>query len=162
MNGFRIVPIDEHTARHTRETLTAPGYGHPAYVDVAHGYGPCRRCLQTFTQEVDRRILFTFDPFAGYEQFPLPGPVYIHADSCAPYSNVDQFPDGLRFIPMTLNAYAAGRKVIAQTRVTDGCVESAVDALFSDDEIDYIHVRNTEAGCFMLRIERAETSVSRA
>jgi Protein of unknown function (DUF1203) len=160
MNGYRIVPMDENSARFARETLTAPGYGHPAFVEVARGYGPCRMCLQTFAEDVDRRILFTFDPFAGHEPFPLPGPIYIHAEECEPYHDLGRFPDGLRFIPMTLNAYATGRRLVAQSHITDGGVEEAVTQLLHNHDVDYIHVRNTEAGCFILRIDRADESES--
>jgi hypothetical protein len=39
--------------------------------------------------------------------------------------------------------------------VTDGEVETAIERLFSRPEIDYLHVRDTEAGCYDLRLERA-------
>jgi hypothetical protein len=48
---------------------------------------------------------------------------------------------------MTFNAYAPGRRLVAQVRIEDGQAESVLDRLFTDPEVAYIHVRNTEAGC---------------
>jgi Protein of unknown function (DUF1203) len=154
MQSYQVTPVNNEIAQEVRQTLKAPGYGHPAYVDVARGYGPCRVCLQTFTVDRDQRILFTHDPFAGHEPFPLPGPIYIHADACVPYAETSRFPDGLRFIPLTFHGYADERRIRAQERIDDGKVEEIVDRLFADPLIDYIHVRNTEAGCFIARIDR--------
>ncbi|MBV9737341.1 MAG: DUF1203 domain-containing protein, partial [Candidatus Eremiobacteraeota bacterium] len=65
-----------------RSLQTAPIYGHPAHIEVATGYGPCRHCLRTFNVGREQRILFTYDPFQGIEDVPLPGPVFIHAVPC--------------------------------------------------------------------------------
>ena len=154
--AYIVVPIPEQVATEVRETRKAPGYGHPAYADVAGGYGPCRLCLQPMVAGQDERLLFTYDPFAGHEPFPLPGPIYIHATECAPHES-GAFPDELRFIPVTLNAYASGRRLVAQERLDnshDRQVESALGRLFDDPSVAYVHLRNTEAGCFIAQVER--------
>lgn len=155
MRNYCIRPLDPQIANQVRDTMKAPGYGHPAYREVAKGYGPCRVCLQPMSVNQDERILFTYDPFAGLEPFPLPGPVYIHAHQCRPYSDLTVFPDALRFIPMTLNAYAQGRRLLHQVRITDGQAETVLERLFGDPEVAYVHVRNTQAGCFIMHVERA-------
>ncbi|HUY76570.1 MAG TPA: DUF1203 domain-containing protein [Ktedonobacterales bacterium] len=155
--GYRVVPVGQALANKVRATLKAPGYGHPATVEMAAGYGPCRVCLQTFAVGEERRILFTYDPFYGHAPFPLPSPIYVHADACAPYADEARFPDGLRFIPLTLNAYGPDATLLAQERLADGWddrVEQSVDRLFRDPVVEYIHVRNTEAGCFIAHLAR--------
>ena len=67
MDGIRIVALPTDVAEEVRRTLLAPGYDHPAHLELAAGYGPCRVCLHTFESGVDKRILFTHDPFAGPE-----------------------------------------------------------------------------------------------
>jgi hypothetical protein len=151
---YRMIPVDPEIAREVRESMKAPGYGHPAYRSIATGYGPCRVCLQPLAVNQDERILFTFDPFAGREPFPLPGPIFIHAHQCQAPADSSRIPDEIRFIPMTLNAYASGRRLVAQVRITDGQAESILDRLFEDPEVAYVHVRNTEAGCFLLHVDR--------
>ena len=111
MHGYRVVPVDPAFAAEVRRTGLAPGYGHPAHAELATGYGPCRICLDTFVAGEERRILVTYDPFAGREPYPLPSPIYIHEHACTAYAETARFPEALRFIPLTLNGYAHGRQV---------------------------------------------------
>lgn len=154
MTSYRIVALPTETAETVRDTRISPRYGHPAHADVATGYGPCRHCLRTFHVGEDRRILFTHDPFAGLEELPLPGPVFIHEEPCKRYPEDGGFPSELRAYPLTLNAYGSGRQLRAQEYVTDGDVETAIDRLLARPEVDYVHVRDTSAGCYDLRVER--------
>ena len=96
MQPFRVVAILDAIADSVRAELVAPVYGHPAYAEVARGYGPCRLCLRTFTVGADRRILFTYDSFQDKEALPLPGPVYIHEVACERYPEDGGFPEDLR------------------------------------------------------------------
>lgn len=152
---FRTIAIPTALADRVRSTLRSPGYGHPAHAEVATGYGPCRHCLRTFRVGDERRILFTLDPFHGVEELPLPGPAFIHEEACERHPEDGGFPADLRAHALTLNGYARGRKLLAVEYVTDGEVETAIERLFSRPEIDYLHVRDTEAGCYDLRLERA-------
>ena len=154
MVPYRIVAIPEKIAHAVRATLNSPQYGHPAHVEVASGYGPCRQCLRTFTIGAERRILFTYDPFEGTESLPLPGPVFIHEGACERYPDAAGLPEDLRTHPLTLNAYGRGRRLLAQEYVNDGRVEPVIEALLARPDVDYIHVRDTSAGCFDLTIER--------
>lgn len=155
MTSFRVVAIDTAIAEAVRSTLRSPGYGHPAHTEIATGYGPCRHCLRTFRVGAEPRILFTYDPFAGVEELPLPGPVFVHAEACERYLEDGGFPSDLRPHALTLNAYARGRRLRAQEYVTDGEVDAALERLLARPEIDYVHVRDTAAGCYDLRVERA-------
>jgi hypothetical protein len=158
MHDYRVIALDPKTAHEVRATLVAPEYGHPAHIEIAAGYGPCRLCLDTFKEGEERRILFTHDPFADREPYPLPGPVFIHERECERFPETDPFPARLRFIPLTFNAYGRGRNLLAQHRIEDGAVEDAVKVLFLDSGVDYVHVRNTEAGCYIATLERRTTS----
>jgi hypothetical protein len=57
MLRYRVSGISEQLAQTVRSTLQSPQYGHPAHVEVASGYGPCRQCLKTFNQGQEERIL---------------------------------------------------------------------------------------------------------
>ena len=153
--SFRVVPLHERIAMKVRRTLRAPRYGHPATLETANGYGPCRVCLEPFVEGVDERILFTHDPFLGREPFPLPGPVFIHAHECKPYEG-DTYPEKLRFLAVTLNAYGNGRELRAQVRLGDGtAADPTLEELLARPDVDYVHVRNTEHGCFVAHVEAA-------
>jgi Protein of unknown function (DUF1203) len=96
MLPIRIVAIPTEIAEAVRATLRAPVYGFPAHAEVATDTAPCRHCLRTFAPGKDRRILFTYDRFAGIEPLPQPGPIYLHACSCARYPEDGGFPEQLR------------------------------------------------------------------
>jgi hypothetical protein len=155
MGSYRVIALPESVAREVRDTGRSPRYGHPAPSEVANGYGPCRHCLRFFRRGEERRILFTYDPFDGTESLPLPGPVFIHEASCARYPEDGGFPQHLGEHRLTLQAYGRGRSLRAEEHVGDGRIEPALERLLSRPDVDYIHVRDTGAGCYDLRIERA-------
>lgn len=155
MQRFRTIAIPTATAQAVRATLRSPGYGHPAHAETAAGYGPCRHCLRTFRVGAERRILFTLDPFHGEEPFPLPGPVFIHEAACARFPEEGGFPEELKAHPLTLCGYARGRELREEVRVRGAEVEPEVARLLARPDVDYVHVRDTAAGCYDFRIERA-------
>jgi hypothetical protein len=165
MQSYRVVAVEDGIANAVRRTLRSPGYGHPAHTEIATGYGPCRQCLRVFSVGTDRRILFTYDAFHGKEALPLPGPVVIHERECERYPENAGFPVDMLSHRLTFNAYSGGRRLVSQSYVSDGIVDPQVQQLLEDRAVDYIHVRDTDAGCFDFRIERtsneAETTQSR-
>ena len=130
---------------------------------MATGYGPCRQCLRTFAVGKDRRILFTYDAFHGKEDLPLPGPVFIHEHDCERYPEDGGFPTDMLSHRLTFNAYASGRRLISQRYVSNGLIEPELQRLLQDREVAYIHVRDTDAGCYDFSIERMgdETDATR-
>jgi hypothetical protein len=149
--------IPTQVAEGVRASGASPApYRHPAHSEVAMGHGPCRHCLRTFDIGAERRILFTYDAFARRETLPLPGPVVIHAEPCERYPEDTGFPDDLRAHALTLTAYANGRVMRAEEYVSDGRVEPLLGRLLARADVDYVHVRDTEAGCFDFLVERAD------
>ena len=154
---YQVVAISDEIARQVRTTLKSPQYGHPAHVEVASGYGPCRSCLQTFVEGQEERILFTYDSFTGVEGLPSPGPIFIHLEECKRFEAAG-FPEKLRTLPLVLEGYGRGSWRLLQESVDNGEVDAPIDRLFSHPAVEYIQMRNAEAGCFMARIERTPCS----
>jgi Protein of unknown function (DUF1203) len=154
----KIVAIATEVADTVRETMRAPVYGFPAHKELVTDAAPCRHCLRLITPQVDDAILFTYDRFTGVEELPQPGPIYVHAKKCSRYDEHDGFPEELRGSARTLEAYARGRRLIAQEYVADGAFEGAIARLFLNREVDYLQVHSTTAGCFTFRIERTGDS----
>jgi len=155
MLPIRIVAIPTEVAKAVRATRCAPVYGFPAHAEVATDDAPCRHCLRAFIAGKDRRILFTYDRFAGVESLPQPGPIYVHAEACERYAEQNGFPEELRGSPRTVEAYGRGRRLLAQEHVSNGIFEPVIEKLFASPEVDYLQVNSTRAGCFTFRIERA-------
>jgi Protein of unknown function (DUF1203) len=157
MIPIRVVAIPTEIADAVRSAHKDPHYGHPAHTEVAGEGAPCRHCLQIIAAGSEKATLFTYDAFEGVESLPLPGPVYIHAQTCERYPVHGGFPAALRNSPRTLNAYAKGRRLVAAEYVENGTVEAGIEKLFAREDVDYIHVRSTTAGCYTFRIERADS-----
>jgi Protein of unknown function (DUF1203) len=153
----RVIAVSTEVAESVRATQNDPHYNFPAYTDIANGDAPCRHCLKIIPAG-EQATLFTYDAFEALEKLPLPGPVYIHAKSCERYPEDAGFPAELKSSPRTLNAYAQGRRLLAQEYVENGTVDSAVEKLFARPDVEYIHVRSTTAGCYTFRIERHDRS----
>ncbi|HEX7960778.1 MAG TPA: DUF1203 domain-containing protein [Terriglobales bacterium] len=158
MPPIRVIAIPTKTADLVRKTLKSPGYGHPAHTELATGYGPCRHCLRDFRIGEEQRILFTYDAFYAVETLPLPGPVFIHAEACDRYDETAGFPDDARSHRLTFHAYGANRSLLAEKLVEDGKIEPVIESLLTRADVRYLQVRDTQAGCYDFRIERAQTA----
>lgn len=154
MHAYRVIALDQKVADGVRATGRSPFSSHPTYTEIARGHGPCRLCLRAFTVGQDRRILFTLDPFAGLEPEPLPGPVFIHETDCRRHSEDAGFPTDIRSRTLTLQAYGQERRLVAEERTRNGDVDQVIERLLARGDVSYIHVRDTEAGCYDFRIER--------
>ena len=153
MTVFRFLGIPEELALKARQTLRSPQYGHPAHREPARGYGPCRVCLRTFEIGREERLLFTYQPFQEPGSLPAPGPVYVHMEACERYDTLELPPD-FRTLPLVLEGYGAGGRLLLQERVGEDSAERALARVFGVDGVQYAHIRNGEAGCFMARVER--------
>ena len=154
--NFRVIALSTETADQVRSSGKAPRYGHPAHTEIATGYGPCRHCLGAFQVGEENRILFTYDSFTGIEAVPLPGPVFIHQQPCARYSEMAGYPPDMKPYPVVLNAYANGQTLVDRKLLEAAeDKEGAVSLLLDRTDVDYIEVRDRTAGCFDFRIERA-------
>jgi hypothetical protein len=153
MSFYRVVPIAPSTVERVRGELKSPQYGHPAHVEPARGYGPCRSCLETFRVGEEERILFTYNPFDGFATYPSPGPVFIHRAPCAPFAGAG-VPAGLRALPLVVEGFGDGRRLLHQEFVGDQDVHELIAGMLADERVAYAHLRNAEAGCFIARIDR--------
>jgi Protein of unknown function (DUF1203) len=156
MSEFRIIAISSRLTDKVRETKLSPGYGHPVTAKVATGHGPCRHCLRPFVVGQDVRMLFTLNPFEGVAPIPQPGPVFIHEAECERYEDTAGYPEELLPFAALLDGYDAEQMVRRRKRVTDGSQEEAIREMMRDPLIQYVMVRDGDAGCFDLRVERRE------
>ena len=152
MTRYRVVALDERIADDVRRTRRAPGYGHPAHVEVATGTGPCRLCLRPFEVGAEERLLFTYNPFPEGAT-PSPGPVFVHPGPC-PRHDADVFPTELSGLPLLLEVYDDGGMALVR-RAVNGDPGKDVEEVFASAGVSYAHIRHAKAGCFIARVERA-------
>lgn len=154
MSSFHVIAMPTEVAEHVRNTQKSPNYGFPAHRQVATGRAPCRHCLKLIEREKEELLLFTYDPFQDLDEPPLPGPVYIHARDCAHYAGSDAIPEEYLGRLLTLQGYGKDRTLVKEVRVSNGEEQKSAEELFLNAGIRYVHVRSTEAGCYLFRLER--------
>ncbi|MGB3848685.1 MAG: DUF1203 domain-containing protein [Tunicatimonas sp.] len=155
---FKIVPLSEAYAAHIR-TTKEDLYGHKVVEQCATGYGPCRVSLKPFVPGKDNRLLFSHSPFEIDNAFNQPGPVFIHQELVPAYQNIHRFPpeiaaDRVHF-PLSLIGYNPRQEMTFTQLVNDKDIDELIVQIFKErTEVEYLHARNAEAGCFICKIER--------
>jgi hypothetical protein len=157
MQKLMIVAMSSTVAEDVRSTMKAPLYGFPAHREPAIGRAPCRHCLKLIRPRAEELILFTYDAFQGQGVPPMPGPVYIHAERCAPFAGNGRLPEEYRRQPLTFEAFGENRTRLGETLThAEGDPDAAMQELFRNSHVEYAHVRSTTAGCYLFRVERAQ------
>ena len=158
MKKFKIVPLSAAYANKIKQTLK-DDFGHDLIEQVATGLGPCRVSLKPFTVGKDIRLLFTHSPFTIDNVFNQSGPIFIHQKHIKPYDNIHQFPPEIKAdkdnFPLSLIGYSKDQQMIFTKLVGNADVDHLIgEILDQHPEIDYLHVRNAEACCYICKIER--------
>lgn len=156
MTEIRVIALPTETVQRVLRTKRSPGYGHPAYTEVATGYGPCRHCLRTFRVGEELRTLFTCNPFYMVAPVPAPGPVFVHTEGCERYDEEAGYPRQLLEYPVVMDGYDLDQRLVTQRTAAGGNHEMVLREIFADAAVQYVLVRDHEAGCFDFRVERME------
>ena len=161
MSSFKVVPIPHHIAKEIRAKLV-DDQGHRLQATPAgQGVGPCRSCLKKFVP-TDRRILFSYSPNAADNPYNEIGPLFIHENECVPYNGFDRFPleikNDKKNFPLTLRCYNKDKRMSHAEMVGERGVDEVIQNLFVNKDIEFIHARNAEYGCFIAKIERANAT----
>ena len=157
--SFKIVPLSKEFAARVR-AAGRDDFGNQIIEQGATGYGPCRVSLKPFVPGVDRRLLISHSPFEIANAFNQPGPVFIHSEEVEEYSDVHRFPPEIKAdranFPLTLIGYSADQRMVFSELVGDRDVDQMIGSIFEERaDIEFLHARNAEAGCFVCKIVRA-------
>lgn len=158
MKKFKIIPLPIDYVHKIKQT-GKDDFGHELVEQVATGVGPCRVSLKPFEVGKDKRLLLSHSPFEIDNAFNQPGPIFIHRENVAPYSDVHRFPPEIKAdkknFPLSLVGYSSEQKMVFTRLVGDADVDELIAEAFEQyPQIDYLHARNAEACCYICRIER--------
>ena len=156
--SFRIVPVSKDYVSRLR-THGRDDFGNEIIEQIAGGYGPCRLSLKPFRPGVDRRILLSHSPFEISNAFNQPGPIFVNSAETEGYSDVSRFPAEIKAdkenFPLTLIGNSEDQRMVFSELVGDRDVDTMIERIFdSNTEVEYLHARNAQAGCFICKIER--------
>jgi hypothetical protein len=160
MNKFKIVPVSKAYAERIRNTMK-DDFGHEVIEQIATGAGPCRVSLKPFAKGVDKRLLLTHSPFSLSNAFDQPGPIFISSENVEEYSDVYRFPPEIKAnkqsFPLTLIGYSSQQQMVSTRLVGDDDVDDLIEQVFDNQpNVEYLHVRNAQACCFICRVERVD------
>ena len=158
MNKFKIVPISKSYAETIKQDRT-DDFGHQVVEQIATGLGPCRVSLKPFERGVDKRLLFTHSPFEIDNAYNQPGPIFINAADVEEYTDIYRFPPEIKAnkqsFPLTLVGYNQQQMMVLTKMVGDNDVDEMITDIFEQNPaVEYLHARNSQACCFICKIER--------
>ena len=156
--SFRIVPLSREYVSRVM-ALGRDDFGNEPIEQIAGGFGPCRVSLRPFVPGVDRRVLISHSPFATANAFNQPGPVFFNAADVDEYRDVHRFPPEIKAdktnFPLTLIGYSDDQRMVFAELVGDRDVDEMIPRIFAEhSDVEVLHARNAEAGCFICKIER--------
>jgi len=122
-------------------------------VDAQPGY-PCRVSLQDLP--VGERVLLTpythHDVESAYRGF---GPIFVHAGATAATPAVNEIPPVMRERVLSLRGYDHDGDMIEATVCQGREAAAAIDRLFANPDVLFLHVHNAGRGCYSCRVDRA-------
>lgn len=126
---------------------------------VSDGDGvPCRHCLGNVAAG-EPYLILAYRPFPAAQPYAEIGPIFLHADECAPHDPAAGLPQRERRARSgrILRGYGADDRIVYGTGIVvanDG-IEAAAEAILERDDVAYVHMRSATNNCFTLRIDRA-------
>jgi hypothetical protein len=82
-----------------------------------------------------------------------PGPVFIHAGRCRPYDDAG-YPRGLTGLPVVAEAHLRDGTRLPVQPLLAGREPAQLADLLARADVEHLHLRHAEAGCFIARVER--------
>ena len=158
MSKFKIVPLNKEYATKIRNERK-DDFGNGVIEQIATGKGPCRVSLKPFKVGEDSRLLLSHSPFTEQNAFNQTGPIFISKEEVEPYSDIHRFPSEIKSnkesFPLSLIGYSKKQNMIFTTLVGDQDVDILIEKIFDEyPKIEYLHVRNSEACCYICKVER--------
>ena len=125
-----------------------------APVSDESGGAPLRCCLRE-SEPGESIVLLAYKPFRWDGPYAEVGPVFCHAKACEGYKTPDRYPEGFAHRRQLLRAYDRDHRICEGIQARNGeQAEQLLTWMLSRDEVDFVHSRNVEWGCYMFSASR--------
>ena len=115
---------------------------------------PCRVSLEDAAIG-EELVLLSYQHHKTASPYQASGPVFIRKNARTALLKVDEIPFMLEHRLLSLRAYNKNG-MMKTALVSEGSrLKEALQNLFEDREVDYIHIHNARPGCYNCRVERA-------
>jgi hypothetical protein len=154
--SFKISALPVEPFRHLfgqpDQTLTAHGAVR-RIADAKPGF-PCRVSLED--AKIGEQVLLV-----NYEHLPVNSPyrsryaIYVRERARQAHPKVDEVPQQLRSRLLSVRAFDA-QAMLHEADVVDGSrLETAIERMFADPRVAFLHLHNAKPGCYAARVDRA-------
>jgi Protein of unknown function (DUF1203) len=150
-HALQFLPIPAEIAREAR-TLRRDRFGHALSVTTTQA--PCRLCLR-ISKSPEELILLSYQPSKDTGPYAEIGPIFIHAEECEPYADLERFPEDFAARQLVLRAYGYDGRIADAAVVDPGLATVRAAQFLSDPAIEEVHVRHVSYTCYDFKIVRA-------
>ncbi|MDF2235553.1 DUF1203 domain-containing protein [Albimonas sp. CAU 1670] len=154
--ALAYIPISAEEAAAIRAGRPDAYGAAPERVIAEGGPAPCRCCLRNI-EPGEPMLILAHRPFPALDPYAETGPIFLHAEPCAPHDPTVPATGICRVNKMLVKGYLANDRIHYGTgRIVhpDDLPEAAAE-LLSDPRTAYLHVRSATNNCYQFRIERA-------
>jgi hypothetical protein len=156
MDSFKLVglPVEtfsplhalsdaELAARNVRRVLATTNPGYPCRVSLADA------------EIGEELLLLPFQHQPANSPYKSSGPIFVRRAAAPANLEVGVIPDYVQTRLISVRAYDAAH-LMTDAAVCEGSdVRSAIQTMFANEEVAYIHLHNAKRGCFSCGVERA-------
>ena len=119
------------------------------------GRNPCRHCL-AYIPEGAGMLILAHRPFPEAQPYAETGPIFLCADHCRRHQG-EELPEVLERAPdYLIKGYSADHRIVYGTGIVIPQAEmmAQAEAIFTDERVEYVHIRSSRNNCYQARIDR--------
>jgi len=151
-------PMDQATAAHLREN-GPDSYDNPPERRISDGAGvPCRCCMR-FVAPGEAYLVAAWRPFVTLHAYAETGPVFLHAEPCAPDPiGPDSLPEFLQSPDYILRGYDADERIVYGTGgvIRREAIRERLTHLLSRPGIEAVHIRSSRNNYYHCKAVRGD------
>ena len=154
--SFQILPLDAEEFIELQTLSDKQLQARNIQKRIAHchpGY-PCRVSLEDAERGESVYLL-------NYEHHDVDSPyrsshaIFVRAKAAQAHVGVDEVPESLTIRLLSLRAFDTNHDMVAADVVKGRDAAAAINKIFEDPQVQYIHIHNAKPGCFAARAIRA-------
>jgi len=153
MSDIQVNAIDPERLQAMRDKETDE-FGNPWTRRAAQGWEPLRCCLRSARTDEDIALI-CYTPWTQPSPWLEAGPVFVHFGQCVGYPTTGAYPHALTDRSVMFNTFDAGGERAYDHITFAGPGEDherIVRELLDRQEVAYVHVRSSTAGCFTFEV----------
>jgi hypothetical protein len=154
--AFRIRGLSPEPFRHLfgLDDAALAAAGVRRYV-VDHAPGFPDRIEVRDLEPGERALLLNYTHQPADTPFRASHAIFVREGATTAYDDVDRIPDVIRIRPISLRAFDAGHMMVEADLVDGTDIEAAIERMFAQPGVAYLHAHYAKRGCYAARIDRA-------